>query len=173
MEPCRTPTRHWEFLEHAPVNLASGDPIFVQMAYSKDVATVTLVDTKTAALFSTNLSIPNLPAIVGGGSEGTAYVGFTAATGGLNSVQTISNFVYSYTTTMTPTLAAAHGASPGSVVISWPVGVTPLFVLQQSATLSGPWSPAALPQQVVNGQNQVTLTPGAGNSSTFFKLSLQ
>jgi hypothetical protein len=158
------------FLSTSPVNLSSGHPIFVQMYYSKDVATVTLVDAATAASFSTSFSLPDLPALVGGGSEGTAYVGFTAATGGLNSIQTISNFVFSYTTP--PILSVATGKT-GSVVVSWPVSVASLFVLQESATVNGPWTSAALPQQVVNGQNQVTLTPGTGNSSTFFKLSLQ
>jgi len=82
----------------------------------------------------------------------------------------VSNFVFSYTTTFTPTLSVALGTAPGSVVISWPVGVSPLFVLQQASSLLGPWSNVAVASQVVNAQNQVTLTPG---TATFFRLSLE
>jgi hypothetical protein len=156
------------FLSTSPVNLASGDPILVQMYYIENVATISLVDTKTAAAFRTNLTIPDLPAIVGGGSNGTAYVGFTAGTGGLNAIQTISNFVFSYTTTMTPTLSVASGTA-GSVVISWPVGVSPLFVLQQTASLNGTWSNVGTAPVIVNSQTQVTLTPG---TTTFYRLIL-
>ena len=158
------------FSKTTPVNVASGDPIFVQMYYSKNVAMISMVDATAGSSFTTNISLPDLPALTGADSDDTAYVGFTAATGGLNSIQTISDFVFSYTTP--PILSVATGTA-GSVVVSWPVSVSRLFVLQQSSTLSGAWTNSALPQQVVNGQNQVTLTPGTGNGSTFFKLSLQ
>jgi hypothetical protein len=69
--------------------------------------------------------------------------------------------------TMLPVLSIASGAA-GSVVVSWPVSsATASFKLQQSGTLIGPWSDVT--SQVVNGQNQATLTPGT--STAFFRLN--
>jgi hypothetical protein len=69
--------------------------------------------------------------------------------------------------TMLPVLSIASGAA-GSVVVSWPVSsATASFKLQQSVTLTGPWSDVT--SQVVNGQNQATLTPGT--STAFFRLN--
>jgi len=157
------------YMSTAPLNLASGDRISVLIYYSGNVAKVSLSDATATNSFSTTFNLTNLPAIVGSGSGSTAYVGFTGGTGALDSIQTISNFAFSYTTTMTPSLSVAHGA-PGSVVISWPVGVSPLFVLQQTTALNGTWSNVGGTPAVVGGENQVTLTPA---TATFFRLSLQ
>jgi hypothetical protein len=165
LTPDTTP-RTAPYFTTAPVNITSGDPIYVQLYYIQNVLTVWMVDTTTRQTFSTSFSVPNLPAIVGAGSEETAYVGFTGGTGGATSTQTVSNFVFSSTTP--PILSVASGAA-GSVVVSWPLSIATLFELQQSATLAGPWSNVT--SQVVNGQNQATLTPGT--STVFFRLSLQ
>jgi hypothetical protein len=108
--------------------------------------------------------VPDLPAIVGGSN---AFIGFTGGTGSATSIQTVSNFVYSYT--VPPVLSVTRGA-PGSVVVSWPGPVSSLFALQQSASLSGPWSNVTVTPQVVNSQNQVTLTPAV---ATFYRLTLK
>ena len=96
----------------------------------------------------------------------TAYVGFTGATGGENSIQTIKNFRFSYTTP--PVLSVKHiGAN---AIISWPVSVSTFFKLQSSSSLSGPWSLAGDPT-VVGLENQVSVpATGAGN---FYRLVLQ
>jgi hypothetical protein len=154
------------FLSTSPVNLTSGDPIQVGLYYNGSVLALTLVDSKAGASFSTSTSLPNLPTVVGGA---TAYVGFTGACGGLNAIQSISNFVFSYTTP--PTLSIAHGGTPGSVVITWPVSVSTLFALQQSSKVDGPWTNVSEAPVVVNSENQVTLTPGT--STAFYRLSFQ
>ena len=72
------------------VNLASGDPIFVTLAFDGSALTETLVDQTTptdnyTASYTTNL------ANVG---SSTAYVGFTGGDGGSTSIQQISDFTY-------------------------------------------------------------------------------
>jgi hypothetical protein len=72
------------------VNLASGDPIKVVLKYNGVKLTETLTDTVTAATYTTSYTI-DIPAVVG---APTAYVGFTGATGGGSSTQTISDFSF-------------------------------------------------------------------------------
>jgi len=147
-----------------PVNLASGDSIYVRLYYLQGVMQVLLIDPTVPATYSTNFSI-NLPATVGNGS---AYIGFTGGDGATTSIQTVSNFLYSYTTP--PVLAVAPGA-PGQVVVSWPVSVSSLFTLVQSSTLAGPWTPAVPVSSVIVGlRKQVTL--GAVSGATFYRLQL-
>ncbi len=63
------------------VNLLSGHPFNVHMAYDGTTLTMTISDTtNTAQTFTTSWPV-NIPAIVGGN---TAYVGFTGATGGFD-----------------------------------------------------------------------------------------
>jgi hypothetical protein len=152
------------YLSTAPVNIASGDPINVQLYYSQNVLNVWLVDAKAGKTFATSLSAPNLPSIVGGSS---AFVGFTGATGTTNSTQTVSNFVFS--STAPPVLAVARG-TPGSVVISWPLSVSSLFMLQETAALNESWTNVNVTPTLVNSENQVTLSPGTSNS--FYRLTL-
>jgi hypothetical protein len=95
-------------------------------------------------------------------------IGFTGGDGAVNSIQTVSNFVFSYTT---PPILSVARKSAGTVVVSWPVSVSTLFKLQQSTTLNGTWSNVAQTPQVVNGENEVTLTPGT--TTAFYMLSLQ
>jgi hypothetical protein len=147
------------------VDIAGGDPISVQLYYGENVLDVWLVDATAGTSFATSFSVPNLPAIVGGSS---AFVGFTSGDGDTNSIQTVSNFVFSYTTP--PILSVTH-RPPGSVVVSWPVSVSTLFGLQQSTTLQGPWTNLTASPVIVNSENQVALPLGAG--TVFYRLSLQ
>ncbi|MDE3068684.1 MAG: hypothetical protein KGJ60_14200 [Verrucomicrobiota bacterium] len=73
----------------APVSIISGDPIDVSIDYNGNVFAVTLSDEITKAAFSTNIVVGSLPQIVNGD---TAFVGFTGASGGVASTQTIANF---------------------------------------------------------------------------------
>lgn len=146
------------------VNYTNGDPIYVQLYYSQGTMQVLMVDTNASTTYTTNFAI-DLPAAVGNGS---AYIGFTGGDGAVTSVQTVSNFLYSYTTP--PILAIGHGA-PGQVVVSWPVSVSSLFTLEQSSSLTGPWTPAApVSSAIVGLQNQAVLT--VGGSTTFYRLQL-
>jgi autotransporter-associated beta strand protein len=73
-----------------PVNLASGNPIQVNLTYDgSNFMVVQLTDTVTGANLATTYTTGNLATITGGS---TAYMGFTGATGGASAIQTISNF---------------------------------------------------------------------------------
>ncbi len=153
-----------QYASTAPVNPASLDPIRVRLFYLQGVMHVSLTDLTTSATYSTSHTFGDLTTILQGPG---AYVGFSAATGGADSVQTVSNFTFTYTTT--PVLTSS--AAAGQIVIRWPVSVSPLFVLQQSSSLGGAWTTVATAPVVVNGQNQVSLPATA--SAGFYRLSLQ
>lgn len=149
----------------APVNIGSGDSIYVRLYYQSGTMQVLLIDPSVPASYTTNFPI-NLPATVGNGS---AYIGVTGSDGGVSSIQTVSNLLYSYTTP--PVVTGIAQTAPGQVVVSWPVSVSTLFTLMQSSSLTGPWTPAVpVSSAVVGLQNQVTLTTGSG--STFYRLQL-
>ena len=70
------------------VAFASGDQIQADISYNGGVLTETLTDLVTGATYSANYTV-DLASILGGN---TAYVGFSAATGGSVSTQIVSNF---------------------------------------------------------------------------------
>ncbi len=145
-----------------PVDIASGDPIFVKLTYINGIANLTIVDTNiVGGYYNTSMAI-NLPASVGGT---TAYVGFTGATGGTGSYQTISDFnIISW-----PALTA-QSAGAGSIVLSWPSGVG-AYVLEQSTSLNPPsWTSVGGTVTQVGGMNQQTVLSSAGQ--TFYRLHL-
>ena len=72
------------------VNLHSGNILHAHITYDGTTLTLTLTDTVTAASFITSTAI-NIPATVG---ANTAYVGFTAGTGGASAIQKILNWTY-------------------------------------------------------------------------------
>jgi hypothetical protein len=146
------------------VNIASGDPIYVQLYYMQNVLAVWLEDLTTSSIFTTNYVVGSLLALAGNGS---AYIGFTGGDGGATSVQVVGNLQYSYTTP--PVLSVTAGA-PGQVIVRWPISVSTLFTLQQSSSVSGPWTPSNMSSLTqVGNQNQVTLTVGAGPA--YFELT--
>jgi hypothetical protein len=158
--PAPTPT----YMPTTPLNLASDHPINVRIVVNNGLANVLLVDATTGDSYTASHDFGSLVANFGGGS---AYVGFTAATGGLNSIQTISNFRFSYTST--PVLSVSKSGS--TITVSWPVSVATLFVLQHSASLAGPWTNVATSPALVNGQNQVSVT--STGAPQFYRLVLQ
>jgi hypothetical protein len=72
------------------VNLHSGDVMHAHVTYNSTTLTLTLTDTVTGASFTASQAI-NIPATVG---ASTAYVGFTAGTGSVTSVQQILSWTY-------------------------------------------------------------------------------
>jgi hypothetical protein len=84
------------------VKLTSGDVMQAHIAYDGTTLTLVLTDTVTSRSFTKSLPI-DIPSIVG---SGTAYVGFTAATGGLTMTSNILNWTLSAgsTTTFQPAL---------------------------------------------------------------------
>ena len=72
------------------VNLHSGDVFAVHMSYDGTTLTVTITDTVTGATATQSYPV-NIPSIVGGN---TAFVGFTAGTGGEAATQNILTWSY-------------------------------------------------------------------------------
>jgi hypothetical protein len=151
------------YLDITPVDLLSGNPIYVQLYYAQGVLQVFLEDSVTLDLFATNIPV-NIPAGVGGES---AYIGFTGADGGNSSTEIVQNFQYS--STSTPELSIS--TAPGQAVISWPLTVSSLFQLTQSTNLTGPWSPASASSPTLSGGNNVIILPTT-NSTSFYRLQL-
>ena len=105
------------------VNLHSADIMAVHLAYDGTTLTMTITDTATSASFTTSKVI-DIPATVRGN---TAYVGFTAGTGGLTAVQNILNWSYSAGSSGSGTSATATPAfSPpaGSYTTAQSVSIT-------------------------------------------------
>jgi hypothetical protein len=91
------------------LNLRSGNPISVALAYNGTTLSMTATDTKTKASFSKSWTI-DIPSAVGGSS---AYVGFTGATDwgsanpGVTSVQNVLSWTYGTSQTQAPAVPAA------------------------------------------------------------------
>ncbi len=151
------------------IELTNGDPIQVSLLYLGGVLSMTLTDAVMQVSFTTNITT-NIVSLVG---SNMAYVGFTGASGGVGSPQTVSDFFF----TSLPTLAIQPGVG-GTLVLSWPVSAAG-FQLQKSSALFGTnWSNASwvdLPGDptttVVNGQNQVTVTPSG--TAKYYRLIIQ
>ena len=78
------------------LSLDSGDIMRVDMTYDGTTLSWTITDTANPSLTFSNIALVNIPNLVGGS---TAYVGFTAATGGLNMIVNVRtlNFIQSNT----------------------------------------------------------------------------
>jgi hypothetical protein len=72
------------------VNLHSGDPFNVRMVYDGATLSMTVTDLTTKAAFATAWSI-NIPATM---NSNSAYIGFTAATGGATATQDIQSWIF-------------------------------------------------------------------------------
>ncbi len=122
-----------------------------------------LVDTLTSATYIGSHTFGDPVAIL---NSASGYIGFTGATGGSASTQTVSNFLYSYTT---PPILALK-ATGGNAVITWPVSVSTLFALQGAPSIAGPFTTLTNVPVIVGGQNQVTLPITGG--AQYFQLVL-
>ena len=76
------------------------------LTYDGTTLVVSITDTVSNATFSTSKAL-NIPATVG---ANTAYVGFTAGTGGSTALQNILN--WTYTSSGTAPMAATPGIQP-------------------------------------------------------------
>lgn len=147
---------------HPPggINLAGGDPIFITLNYSNGQLALTFTDAVARADFSTNLNVGDLARLLG---SSRAYVGFTGADGGANSIQTITNF--EFVSLPEPVLQT----SLDQAIVSWPF--VPGYALQQNSNLASTnWITVTNQSLLVNGSNQVVL-PASG-SNLFFRLAL-
>jgi autotransporter-associated beta strand protein len=140
------------FASTGAVNLASGDPIEVTLSYDgSNMLVETLTDLTNSNTFSTSYTVGSLATIVSGS---TAYAGFSGATGGLNSIQSISNFTF--------TAPGSTNILPAATALSISGGTLDLFGAKQTvASLSGSGS-------VTNsGTSTSTLAVSGSTSSTF------
>src|SRR6266568_3458910 len=100
-----------------PLDLGSGDPILVTLTYNGAVLAEHLADLYTGQTYNATYTV-NLPAAVSGAN--TAFVGFTGATGGLVSRQTLSSFVLALNTPPSITLLDP----PDGAIFSAPANIT-------------------------------------------------
>jgi uncharacterized repeat protein (TIGR03806 family) len=117
------------------VNVSSGDPINFTIVYAPGGAVQeTLFDTVTQDSFTTNYNIGDITALLG---SSLAYIGFSSADGGVNSVQTISNFSYqSGSNSFTPAVVTnlpVTGIQPAAATLAGQVlstgGIAPTITL--------------------------------------------
>jgi hypothetical protein len=151
------------YLSTAPVDLASGDAIGVNLYYQQGHISITLTDTVSTVTFTTNMTIADAVSVLG---DTVGYVGFTGADGGSAASQFISNF--NFVPAAFPMLSVASG--PGSqATIAWSGGTLTNMVLQSSSQVNGPWANTGATPGIVGNNYQVTITPAGG--AQFFRLA--
>jgi hypothetical protein len=143
----------------APVSIISGDPISFSIYYDGSNYDVTMTDLTTSATYSTNYEVGAIweTNII---DSDTAYIGFTAATGGVSAVQTIANFYF------TPIVSLSVVKSGGAVFLAWPTGVGG-YTLQKSTNLTT-WTSLPGPYAILGAQYMYLVTPLTG--SAFYRL---
>jgi len=142
------------------VSVISGDGIQYDILYDGNILAVTLTDTNTPSdTYTTNYVVGPLSAMLGGDS---AFIGFTAATGGSTAIQTIANFSF----TPIPVLSAAE--SSGRVLITWPTAIGGYSLQQSSSLNSTNWTTVPGPFNVVSNQYQHVVSSPTGNQ--FYRL---
>ena len=121
-------------LTNTGINFHNGDVFRVNLTYDGSTLLEKITDLTISTSVTETYSGVNLPSIIG---ANTAYVGFTAGTGGLTAVQDIQNWIY------TPTAAGAPAAPSGlsaaavsgtQVTLSWTnnaTNATGIFIERQ------------------------------------------
>jgi hypothetical protein len=138
------------------VNMASGDAVNVTIIYTPSITNVyvNLFDTTTSATYTTNYSAAsaNITNVLGGN---TAWVGFTGATGGADSTQNISNFLFQ---SLTNQVLTAGTMSSGNLPLTWLPATATLY---QGPSVHGPWTlvGGTVTTNFVTGRASTTVTP--------------
>ena len=105
-------------LSSTGINLHSGDPFAVSLAYDGTTLTEMITDTVTKKSVTESYKV-NLASDIGSNS---AYAGFTAGTGGESAVQQIYSWTYSPSAATSPNAPSGLGAVPASatsVQLTW------------------------------------------------------
>jgi len=153
------------YLSVAPISLASGDPIIVNLYYMQGKMQMSLTDTVSSVTFVTNFAVADYGAAVG---ESVGYVGFTGADGGSVAVQQVSNFAF---VPAAPPVLSVANAGGGNFTLSWSGGVLTNMFLQQSSYVNGPWTNVLVTPALVGDNYQVVVTSASG--TLYFRLSAQ
>jgi hypothetical protein len=144
----------------SPVSLTTGDPINITMYYANGQANLTFTDAVANTSFNTSVAI-NIPNVLG---TNIAFVGFTGADGGVNSLQTISNFSFVSLAT------EAIKLNNNSVAISWSQ-LFPGYALQSNTNLLNPnWVNVPNTPVQTNGLYEV-IVPATGTDK-FYRLAV-
>ncbi len=145
------------------VNLHSGHPIDVSITYDGTTLRVAVTDTVTGAEADESYTV-DIPSLVGGS---TAYVGFTAATGGYSAAQQVASWTFTPgNAALEPPLApsglVATASSPTTATLTWTaVGSDATSVLVQRQTGgAGAFTTIATLAANSTTYNDTTLTPG-------------
>jgi hypothetical protein len=139
--------------------------VLVNLAWANGVLTVTLSEPATSATFTTNYNLGPISGVLGGN---LAYIGFSGATGGVNSTQTVRNFQFH--SVLPPVNLAVAPATGTSFTIAWP-SADPAYVLQTNSSLQNSAGWVAGPTPVnANGTNSITVNPATGGQQLFYRL---
>ncbi len=153
-------------LTNTGINLHSGDVFQVNMTYSGTTLAVTITDTVTKASATQTYTV-NIPSVIG--NANTAYVGFTAGTGGLTAKQYINNWIYTPGGALpaAPTVTAAGGTAQAT--LTWPAvtGATS-YNVYRGTTAGGE---AATPLATGVTSTSFTNTGLAAGTTYYYKVS--
>jgi hypothetical protein len=145
------------------VNLTNG-AVDVSMFYANGQLALNLSNELSTAVFSTNVYVGIIPQDLG---SSTAYVGFTGAIGGDNSLQTVSNFQF---ISIPP---QAIQKTNNSVTLSWPGSIVGNYTVQENSSINTTnWvNLTNVTPAIINGLNQATV-PTGGSNQEYYRLIL-
>ena len=154
-------------LSSTGINLHSGDPFHAHIVYNGTTLTLTITDTKTGSAVTENYTV-NIPSAVGGN---TAYVGFTAGTGGSSSTQQILNWTYGTSavlTAATPTFLPAAGSysSAQSIAIADTTAGATIYYTTNGATPTTSSTKYTKPFTVTSTQTVKAIAAASGYSNS-------
>jgi hypothetical protein len=147
------------------INLHSGDPLHAHITYDGTTLIVSITDTVTGGVFTTSKAINILSTI---GSD-TAWVGFTAGTGSVSSVQQISN--WTYTSGLTPVVdeAAGFSSTSGLYIVNGAVVTSGLLELTDGGSMeaNAAWTTSKVNVQLFTCDFSFLESAATGDGFTF------